>query len=465
MKTSLVYLPGFALVGALIFGVNLNAEEVATPTQESTTDIAVSDVDVGVVYSESTNTVEVGVRNNHEHSVEVDRVVATNGAATSASHVGVSIPPNAPASISFQFEVGNRTGKFAVSYDVYLVGKEGPSARFIIRGFADWVVDPTSLNVDLGVVPFDKSPTKNVTPSIRPGISLKFRNVEIPSRLVDVGIDPSGNSLSVTAKNSKEWGIFDESVTIRTNSDLQPRAVLRVRGELRGPVVPSTAIVNFGLVREGQPSEQAVRIVDQSGKKIHIGSIRFVGTTISTSTEECMPAEIGCKLLRLRAASEKTGSAIQGRIFIELPDYSSVLSLVASGLAVGKDEVISNLNDELAKSGEQNPPIGSLLKSSVAKPAEMEVPEGNGPLLTWHVTGNEGIFGFEIYRSTDQQGPFQRVSAQFISPISIDPKVGAIYRWRDNAAQKAKKYWYYVGIVFRDGRKQALTDAQMVIAK
>jgi hypothetical protein len=43
--------------------------------------------------------------------------------------------------------------------------------------------------------------------------------------------------------------------------------------------------------------------------------------------------------------------------------------------------------------------------------------------------------------------------------------VTSTYAWRDDSAVSGKTYWYYIGLLNRDGTKQQLSGPQAVKAK
>jgi hypothetical protein len=75
------------------------------------------------------------------------------------------------------------------------------------------------------------------------------------------------------------------------------------------------------------------------------------------------------------------------------------------------------------------------------------------------------IYAYEIYRSSAADGLFERVNKEFIPRLSNEAQTRSIYRWRDPSTDSGTAYWYYIGVVYLDGRKEALSSAQKVVAK
>jgi len=85
-------------------------------------------------------------------------------------------------------------------------------------------------------------------------------------------------------------------------------------------------------------------------------------------------------------------------------------------------------------------------------------------LLKWSVVNESIIHGYQIFRATDEKGPFVLLNRATLPPKSRDNS-GSAYQWRDNDAESGKTYWYYIGIVYGDGHRQQLTGPQKVVAK
>ena len=72
--------------------------------------------------------------------------------------------------------------------------------------------------------------------------------------------------------------------------------------------------------------------------------------------------------------------------------------------------------------------------------------------------------GRQIFRSDTADGPFVLQNQATIRSKSEEDEPTS-YQYRDNAAASGKAYWYYIGIVYKDGHKQQLTGPQKVVAK
>ena len=93
-------------------------------------------------------------------------------------------------------------------------------------------------------------------------------------------------------------------------------------------------------------------------------------------------------------------------------------------------------------------------------------PPGQGPLLKWQVSNENNMYGYLIYRGDGENGPFLRVNKDIVRVgDNKGDGVTSTYAWRDDSATAGKTYWYYIGMLNRDGTKQQLSGPQQVKAK
>jgi hypothetical protein len=123
-----------------------------------------------------------------------------------------------------------------------------------------------------------------------------------------------------------------------------------------------------------------------------------------------------------------------------------------------------------SKASAEPPPLdlksalqNSTQTHSATPPADQP---GHGPLLKWQVSNENNIYGYLVYRGDAENGPFLRVNKEI---VHVDAGKGdgitSTYAWRDDSATAGKTYWYYIGMLYRDGTKQQLSGPQAVKAK
>lgn len=440
----------------------------AKSAEEARSELVAEAVDVGTVFPYARVHARVALQNSGSETIRIFRIVARRARYDSDVSFGDGvIKPGQSLDVDIEFDAPERVGGMSRLLDVFGENPERKIAGITIRGFVDWMVDPVSLNSDFGVWNVHEPITRKLDFKDRPGVDIRLTKVIAGGKYFDAKIIEGGNALRVTARKTSTWGSVEDSIEVATSNEMQRRVIFHIKGEARGEIVPSTYLASFDPVREGESPEQIVRLSDQTGRKLSIGSVTTQGTEIEASLRECAPLSKSCKFLALKLPPQKLGSPPRGVINVALPDYKATLPIYFGGTVIGKNMQIRNLNEALENAKKQPASISSVLKSAtnVKKPLEMPVPDGSGPLITWKVAGEESVYGYEIYRSGSESGPFARINKDILRRIDVTGEQGSIYRWRDNEAVSGKEYWYYVGIVYSSGEKKNLTNPQKVVAK
>jgi hypothetical protein len=84
-------------------------------------------------------------------------------------------------------------------------------------------------------------------------------------------------------------------------------------------------------------------------------------------------------------------------------------------------------------------------------------------MLHWVLAKDLGVYGYAVYRSDSENGPFVRVNSELVKSDSTGE--GGSYAWHDGTAVSGHTYWYYIGMVGQNGIKSRLTDPQKAVAK
>lgn len=103
----------------------------------------------------------------------------------------------------------------------------------------------------------------------------------------------------------------------------------------------------------------------------------------------------------------------------------------------------------------------------VESPPQAATPDPGEPLsnrLKWSTASEVDNFGFDIYRSTSEEGPFDRLTAQ---PI---PGAGTVdepryYEYVDTAIEAGTDYFYYVESISVDGIREKFSPIIRAPAK
>ena len=85
---------------------------------------------------------------------------------------------------------------------------------------------------------------------------------------------------------------------------------------------------------------------------------------------------------------------------------------------------------------------------------EPEVPLFNN--ITWVTASELENFGFDVYRSDHEQGPFTRINADTI-PGAGNSDVPTRYQYKDADIEEDRQYWYYVESISMSGHREKFT--------
>lgn len=467
MKTSIFTITLQFLIAASAFASQAEDALVAEPTAPVAIEsIVASDTEIGEVYGYSSVVANVSLTSNNR-TLDLARVVPRFAEDKVVAFTPGKLRKGAQVSVRISVEVGAASGRFAHYFDVYGEGSPEPVGSFAVRGFADWIVDPKSTKVELGNIDLKRGVDRTFGISLRPGARLKLTKVISRDPRFDATVGADGNSLRLQSRGDAPLGVFDTSVIVSTDHPDQKRVGFVVRGQILGRVVPDSNPVDFGVLRIGDESERLVRLTQVDGEPIRIGRLRKDGTAFDAELKDCIPVNASCKLLRLHVPPQMTRGQVGGTVFVDLPDYGRELPIRFGIIVIGKETKILDLNDEMKAAADVQPPVASILQSSVKGPTparEMPDPPGAGPLLKWQATHEFGVYGYEVFRATNENGPFVRMNKQIVPVLDESGEVGSNYRWRDTTATTGADYWYYIGIVNTNGGKSALSTPQKVRA-
>ena len=456
----------FLLLLALA-AVNVSAEQTnVAPTSDT---IEFSGAEFGQSHPYAKVRAHIEGRNVSGRELVIERIVASELGTASITFKPSVLKEGGTFAIDLEITLGGETGSVLHHFDVYVKGQKFPIDGFSVHGFADWVISPEGTDIEFGVFEVAKPILRLVPIEVRPGVAVRLVGIEKPSAFFDAKVVQGGKALELRSKENAPWSSFDEKLVVRTDSEMQPMIAFRLRGQARGSVVPSSDPLDFGLLREGQGAELTLVLNDISGKPLEIGKVvpnsRMM---VNTQVGDCFPKNPSCRNLKVIYPPMNLLGVTGGMLEIELPDYKRKLFVRFGAMGIGKNTQVKDLAEELKKAAEVEPSVSSVLQQAMQKPispVEMPHPVGNGPLLTWSATHENGVYGYEVYRSSSQDGSFRRVSSGIIPRLDQTGKQGSVYRWRDGDYESGKTYWYYVNLVMQKGAKRKFTSEQMVTAK
>jgi len=434
--------------------------------------LAIENCQVSEMYAFNHAECDVTLSNDGDKPIRVFDVKATKE-GDSAEPATLTIAAHAHAYLKVKIDSSN--GFAASTHKIqFHTDERGHEERSAAAGaFVVTVLDDARPQIDFGVVKsFGEPSRKSVELSSHDVAELKITKILEAPAWLDASIGADGKTLSATVKADAGWGLHADFVKVMINAPQQSQAWIEVKADVHGEVVPASNPLDMSLMRIGAPHEFHVPL---HGKKaFQVGKIELEGMHGTTQLEPCEKTGGTCQMLVLKVEDQQPGS-IKGHVWIELPEFHQRLHLAVWGLLVPKDSKVKNLDEMRAAqetvSGEGQSPTKSLdlqhaVKAAVSTAANTNVapPPGTGPLLKWTIANGQAIHGFQIFRSSDENGPFVLLNQKSI-PSTAQSQDSVSYQWRDTSATSGKTYWYYIGILYNDGHKQQLTGAQKVVAK
>ncbi|WP_395682528.1 hypothetical protein [Dokdonella sp.] len=400
----------------------------------------------------------------------------------SVAGIPLVVPPHATvyaqARVNWNNELGHAIRLFRLVTDE--AGQEKRNAE--ITGFVGSALEDGKPKLDFGVVNVPGEPVeKTVALSSREVSDFRIVKILAAPAYIDARIGADGKTVVARTRSELPWGLQEDGkIRVEINTPNQREAWVAVRIDVHGEVVPDANPLSLGLMRKGNKNEFLVRLTSRDGKDFEVGKVHAERLRGNASVESCVPAQAGCRLVRFHVAEDQPTGAIGDSIRIELPGLQRELPVVVWGMLVGPHTQVRDLGEEMQKAAEAQAKRGvaldspaaprkgvdlkEALRANVEKETPVPPPAGNGPLLKWSVLHESAIHGYAIYRADSESGPFVRINKDTIATTAVG-EGGASYQWRDNTATSGKTYWYYVGLLNKDGSKGNLTPPQKAVAK
>jgi hypothetical protein len=416
----------------------------------------------------------VTLLNDSDESV---KLIGTQSANTfvdliSADPSSVVIPAHSSKDISLEFTSCLVLGAHRLPFDFLLLGDSGNQIK--VRGnarvFIQSVFDLDHPEIDFGVVKAEDPTTKSLQLSSSDIPDIKLTQILEAPEFLTASVTAGGAGLSATTRAGAPWGLSDGFIKLKTNSELQPEVWVHYQIDVRGDVVSSQNPVNFSPDNVGAEQEQSVRLTRTAGKPLQIRSVSTTGIAFGTRVDECAPAAVDCKLLRIVLPAETVTGLIKGHVTLSFEGLKQELPIQIGGFRLAKGQKFKSLTDNATTQRSASPTpkepldIGKVIDRENRNAAPLPAPEGRGPLLKWSVAHEGAVYGYAVYRGNSDAGPFLRVSRETIR-ASEDEEQRSDYQWRDTSAEPGKTYWYYVAALQNDGHKRKLSDPQKVVAK
>jgi hypothetical protein len=384
----------------------------------------------------------------------------------------LTIPPHAHGAVQLSLDVPNDLG--IKVYRAELLGSGGkPAATAILHTFVQSAFDPDRPVINFAVVARGVTAQKTIVLSTLEAANFNLSKIiEAPSWL-DAEIGPDRKSVTAKLKQERPLGLVDGFIKVETDLKRQQQVWILAKMDSRGLVVPNQNPVDFARVRQGLGGEQTVRLEETSQRPFTVEGVSIEGTQIAASVEPCVPDLVWCKGLRLSVDKNIPTGQIFGRAHVRIAGQKTDLPIELRGLVIPANLKIIDLNDpaQAAAYAPSSAPakVDTELQKAVAKAsrskgeATANAEAKTGCTLHWVLEKDSGVYGYAVYRSDSESGPFIRVNSDLVKSDSTGE--GGKYAWHDGTAVTGHTYWYYIGMVLQNGTKSQLTGPQKAVAK
>ncbi|MGA8278754.1 MAG: hypothetical protein WB784_11250 [Rhodanobacteraceae bacterium] len=461
--------------------------------------ITVDNCQFGEVHAFDSTECTFHVHNSSAHPISVN--IKAGQPEDTATPSTVKLSPGATTSITAHIAIGNGVGDVK---HYFRISRADGGARAVYAhadGFALTALDQLLPNLAFGNVNIaSDTPEKDIELSSHDSADFRILRMTSKPDAVDATVAPDGRSLDVKIRKDAPWAVLDDYIKLAINTPNQKEAWVRVTGDIHGAVAPKKNPVSFGFVAPGKDRHVAFDLAHAEGKSFRVGKMTLDGFNGRATTRDCEPAKPACKSVVLHIANDQKPGIVRGTLTIRLPDANRNLAVNVWGILqaarppetaqsdannaateanrkkaiassqpgkTGTAKIVegsrssSRSEHAAAIAGETQVKSGAAPMSKHAS-APMEPPSGTGPLLKWSTTDEGGVHGYQIYRSDSADGPFVLQNAK---TIRAHPDSGSTYQWRDTNVEHHKAYWYYIGVVYKDGRKDKLSPPQRTVAK
>lgn len=435
--------------------------------------------DFGEVYAFANVECRIGLENPGDQSVGVD--LSGSNPEDVIKPVTLTVPAHRTAEATIRIAAGNTAG--TITRLIKIHHHDGAARDEYVRaiGFVMSALDDPTAAIVFGSV------DRRVD---RPGKTLELgshdaadfrilRILEAPDAL-DVRIGSDRRTISAHLRPDGPWGLLDGDIKLAIDTPHQHEAWIHVSGDIRGEIVPEKNPYWFGGIPSGSGRTVLVPLTDRHGRDFRIGRVELERMDAAVDIVPCVPAAISCKAIRLKVSDSQRPGITRGVLDVQFPDLDRHLNLRIWGILQPPESTHSQGQSVDEPANESAPWASSIIESINAPvyavpvddpeeahagppPATAPLP-GVGPLLKWSAVDEKGAHGYQIFRSDAEAGPFVLLDPK---TIPVHPKLYAEYpyQWRDTTAEIGHSYWYYIGVVYKDGRKQALSKPQEKIVR
>lgn len=408
--------------------------------------------------------------------------VELDGRGMTVNPSAFDIPAKGSVEASVQGDIGNMSGRFEWALRVH--SDRAADTKVWVRGFAMNVLDNPRAAIQFGDVDATSKATETLELTSHEVADFRIEKVLSHPDGLDVTVDPDGRTLRAKLSDGAPLGVIDGEIKLALDTPNQREAWVHVHADVQGDVAIESNPFWFGDVAVGSSGGALVPLKSATGKPFRIGAVKLGIAEGKTEIVPCEPAVEGCKAIRVVFADTQRIGATRATLEVELPDQHRRMNLrlwgmvhdAKAGVASDGGPMPQVTTSDLSAPWTEGivdsvnapvyavPQLDDPMDVSGGPPPPTEPPAGTGPLLKWATANEKGVYGYQVFRGESQTGPFVLQNAAVLR-THAKAYAGTPYFWRDEHTIKGNTYWYYVGVLYKDGSKQALSAPHRKVAE
>ena len=393
----------------------------------------------------------------------------------------LSVPAKGSAEATVEVDIGNAVGRITRGFKAH--PSNGHDTYVIVNGFALSALDDVHPSIDFGNLEAVALPVhRTLALSSHDTPDFRIKQVLSSPPGVEVAVEKDGRTLNVSLDREARLGVTEGEIKLAIDTPRQHEAWVHVQASITGEVSAETNPFWFGNIAAGRGRHALIHLNDSAGRDLRISRVDLGMIKGRVDIEPCEQPAAACKALRVTFDDAQPAGVTRAVLDIRLPDLKRHLMLRIWGV-LENDATPRDSSVPLPMPPQEDtstPWTGGIVESihapvyavpiddpldpprGTAPPGEP--PQGNGPLLKWTMADEPGAYGYQVFRADAEAGPFVLQNSAVIR-IHAKEYAGQPYFWRDNSAKSGSKYWYYVGVVYKDGHKQQLLAPHSIVAK
>lgn len=490
-------------LGMALFSANASAD-----VSRATSKLSVSECRLPEVYSFSSAQCAIRLENSGDVAIHVsDFRIPLDGSSVFPEEI--LVPAHSGAEVRVLVKTDSLLGKIdqVVSFSTNEVGFELRKSN--LRGFTMSVLDEARPKVDFGEVDTtDPISFRKVALSSRELSDFHVLRVISAPAYLSTKIEDDHRTVKVGVKSDAPWGWLEGDIKVEINSPRQKYAVISVKANIHGDITAPGNPLWFGFRQADIAQELLVPLTSSSGRSFSLGRLTVDNSEAKAEPADCEPPSETCKAVKLSWGPGKSYGMRKMTLRVQIPSLGRELPIQLWGFLTQADgshatSTTSEMNGDASKAEAsklgagpsaasadekklhggseavvqpQDPAEARFASGGSNSPGELpaavpndehvqhaSLPAGSGPLLKWSVTNEKALYGFQVFRADSEAGPYVLLNSPAIPVDHAQPS--KLYQWRDNSAVKGKTYWYYVGVVYNDARKEKITPEMKATAK